>query len=276
VKPNPENLPPAATLQKRQFSLASIFILVLILCPAFVAIRDAINIATGGAKSGNFALIPFVLAYALALTLIAFRRRRIDSSDEIIRTLMWCVGRGAVFGMLYFVLLIGPVAFAEQLFTGRVFDWIFVLQVLLVGAAFGAPAGGAAWLFEQRFPGLSKSNVNGNESLDSTDPVANLIGQWGGVDALFTTQACEAVKLAELEAQKLNSEYFGTDHLLLGVLNAGELAATVLTNLNVRVETIRNEIALLVPPTPSGSRAAFPSRPQPNAQSRMHFLKRNH
>jgi len=55
----------------------------------------------------------------------------------------------------------------------------------------------------------------------------------------FTDRVRKVLKMARDEAARLNHEYVGTEHLLLGLTREGEgVAAAVLTNLNVELEEI--------------------------------------
>ncbi len=59
----------------------------------------------------------------------------------------------------------------------------------------------------------------------------------------FTPRAKKVLQLAAAEARALNHSYVGTEHLLLGLLREGEgVAAQVLRNLNVNMETTRVEV----------------------------------
>lgn len=59
----------------------------------------------------------------------------------------------------------------------------------------------------------------------------------------FTPRTKKVLQLAMAEAQSLNHTYVGTEHILLGLLREGEgIAAQVLMNLNVDLETTRMEI----------------------------------
>lgn len=58
------------------------------------------------------------------------------------------------------------------------------------------------------------------------------------------------MSLARQEAQRLNSECIGTEHILLGIIQeGGGVAATVLKNLNVDLKRIRQEVDELVKPS---------------------------
>jgi ATP-dependent Clp protease ATP-binding subunit ClpC len=63
----------------------------------------------------------------------------------------------------------------------------------------------------------------------------------------FTNRAKQVIKLAKKEAQRLNHNYLGTEHVLLGLLKLGQgIAVNVLRNLNVSYEMIRTEIEKIV------------------------------
>lgn len=59
----------------------------------------------------------------------------------------------------------------------------------------------------------------------------------------FTNRAKQVIKLAKKEAQRLNHNYLGTEHVLLGLLKLGQgVAVNVLRNLNIDFETVRGEV----------------------------------
>lgn len=63
----------------------------------------------------------------------------------------------------------------------------------------------------------------------------------------FTNRAKQVIKLAKKEAQRLNHNYLGTEHVLLGLLKLGQgIAVNVLRNLNLDYETVRAEVERLV------------------------------
>jgi ATP-dependent Clp protease ATP-binding subunit ClpC len=70
----------------------------------------------------------------------------------------------------------------------------------------------------------------------------------GFVSKLPTTpQAKRVIEHAITEARGLNHHYIGTEHLLLGLLGeTGEVAAIVLTNLGLSLESVRREVLDLV------------------------------
>jgi ATP-dependent Clp protease ATP-binding subunit ClpC len=63
----------------------------------------------------------------------------------------------------------------------------------------------------------------------------------------FTNRAKQVIKLAKKEAQRLNHNYLGTEHVLLGLLKLGQgIAVNVLRNMNLDYEAIRAEVEKVV------------------------------
>jgi ATP-dependent Clp protease ATP-binding subunit ClpC len=63
----------------------------------------------------------------------------------------------------------------------------------------------------------------------------------------FTDRARKVMALANQEAQRLNHEYIGTEHILLGIVKEGMgVAANVLKNLDVDLAKVRTEVEKLV------------------------------
>lgn len=63
----------------------------------------------------------------------------------------------------------------------------------------------------------------------------------------FTNRAKQVIKLAKREAQRLNHNYLGTEHILLGLLKLGQgVAVNVLRNLNIDFDTVHSEVEKLV------------------------------
>jgi len=62
----------------------------------------------------------------------------------------------------------------------------------------------------------------------------------------FTDGARRVVVLAQEEARLLNHDYIGTEHLLLGLVQAGEEAARALESLEVTLNAVRQEVEALV------------------------------
>ena len=67
----------------------------------------------------------------------------------------------------------------------------------------------------------------------------------------FTDRAKRVIALAQQEAQRFNSEYFGTEHMLLGLIKEGQgVGANVLKNLGVDLARVRLEVEKQVKATP--------------------------
>src|SRR5437016_2505495 len=63
----------------------------------------------------------------------------------------------------------------------------------------------------------------------------------------FTDRGRKVMQLANQEAQRLNNEYIGTEHLLLGIIREGSgSAAIILKNLDIDLPKIRMEIEKIV------------------------------
>lgn len=63
----------------------------------------------------------------------------------------------------------------------------------------------------------------------------------------FTNRAKQVIKLAKKEAQRMNHNYLGTEHVLLGLLKLGQgIAVNVLRNMNIDYEIVRLEVERLV------------------------------
>jgi ATP-dependent Clp protease ATP-binding subunit ClpC len=63
----------------------------------------------------------------------------------------------------------------------------------------------------------------------------------------FTERAQKVILLAQEEAKRLNHDYLGTEHILLGLIALGEgVAATVLINLGVDLEKVRKAVEKIV------------------------------
>jgi len=70
-----------------------------------------------------------------------------------------------------------------------------------------------------------------------------------GIDRFdkFTNRARKALHLAQEEAQRLQHDYIGTEHLLLGLIREGEgVASKVLNNLGIDLEKTRNSVESII------------------------------
>jgi len=66
----------------------------------------------------------------------------------------------------------------------------------------------------------------------------------------FTERVRKVIYLAREEAARLQHDYIGTEHLLLGVIREGEgIAAAVLNNLGLDLDRIRQEVENMVAPS---------------------------
>jgi len=64
---------------------------------------------------------------------------------------------------------------------------------------------------------------------------------------MFTDRVRMVLQKAREEAARLNHEYVGTEHLLLGLISEGKgVAVTVLTNLGVDLKDVRQKIEEIV------------------------------
>lgn len=67
----------------------------------------------------------------------------------------------------------------------------------------------------------------------------------------FTDRARKVMQLANLEAQRFNHEYIGTEHILLGLVSEGTgVGAKVLKNLDVDLRGVRAEVEKIVQAAP--------------------------
>ena len=71
----------------------------------------------------------------------------------------------------------------------------------------------------------------------------------------FTDRARKVMQLANQEAQRVNHEYIGTEHLLLGIVREESgSAAIILKNLDIDLRKIRMEIEKIVVCGPDAER----------------------
>src|ERR671914_1993091 len=63
----------------------------------------------------------------------------------------------------------------------------------------------------------------------------------------FTDRARRVVVLAQEEARRLDHDYIGTEHILLGLIQEGEgVAARALESLDISLDTVRQEIVAII------------------------------
>src|SRR6266699_3470379 len=73
-----------------------------------------------------------------------------------------------------------------------------------------------------------------------------------GMYERFTDRARKVMQLADQEARRLNHEYIGTEHILLGLVKEGSgVAANTLKNLDIDLRKIRLEIEKIVQSGPA-------------------------
>jgi ATP-dependent Clp protease ATP-binding subunit ClpC len=79
----------------------------------------------------------------------------------------------------------------------------------------------------------------------------------------FTDSARRVVVAAQEESRRLNHNYIGTEHVLLGLLYEGRgLAATVLTDFGLTLEMVRADVEEMVGPGESTPGAHIPFTPR--------------
>jgi len=70
------------------------------------------------------------------------------------------------------------------------------------------------------------------------------------IDRRFTERVRRVMHFAREEAGRLQHDYIGTEHLLLGLIREGEgVAAVVLTNIGLDIEQVRRAVEEAVPPS---------------------------
>src|ERR671927_1875583 len=75
-------------------------------------------------------------------------------------------------------------------------------------------------------------------------------------DISLTPRAKKVIELAVEEARRLNHNYIGTEHLLLGLVREGEgIAAGVLESLGVNLDKVRAQVMQVVSQSPSYSQS---------------------
>src|SRR4051812_3459920 len=73
----------------------------------------------------------------------------------------------------------------------------------------------------------------------------------------FTPNAQQTLELARAEAPRLNHDFIGTEHVLLGLLNSpASIVPNIMRRMGVDTETVRQEIAALIGPGLPAQRVA--------------------
>ncbi len=88
-------------------------------------------------------------------------------------------------------------------------------------------------------------------------------GSLWGLFEKFTERARQVVVLAQEEARRLNHNYIGTEHILLGLLREEEgLAAWVLESLDITLERVRTQVFRIVGSGEEPTPGQIPFTPQ--------------
>ena len=85
----------------------------------------------------------------------------------------------------------------------------------------------------------------------------------------FTDRARRVVVLAQEEARLLNHNYIGTEHILLGLIHAGEgVAAKALESLGISLEGVRGQVEELIGQGGSSPSGHIPFTPRFKSESK--------
>jgi hypothetical protein len=136
---------------------------------------------------------------------------------------------GVTFADLWTALAVGIAVAVVPAATGRIIEW-------RMRRALGPVRGN--W---SSFAGAARTPVDSTED----GPGAGS----GGMDRFdkFTDGARRVLTLAQDEAQRLDHNYIGTEHLLLGLVREGEgVAARVLENLGADLAKIRTAVEFII------------------------------
>ena len=80
----------------------------------------------------------------------------------------------------------------------------------------------------------------------------------------FTDRARRVVALAQEEAKRLNHNYIGTEHILLGLIREGEgVGAKALESLGISLDAVRQQVEEIIgqgQQAPSGHITCAPTR----------------
>jgi ATP-dependent Clp protease ATP-binding subunit ClpC len=80
-----------------------------------------------------------------------------------------------------------------------------------------------------------------------------LLAKWKTQQIAFTPRAQQVLAFARKEADRLNHNYIGTEHLLLAIIKLGPgVAVNVLQKMNFNLETIRKEVEKQISPDIEG------------------------
>src|ERR1700690_643251 len=100
--------PQPVVAPKRQFSLAPLFVIPVLLLPAILSAREVYNVVTKHGRSWGIDTIVFGLIYRLFFDLLSYFRRTAGIRFGWGGPLLWCGVRGSLYGLLHFSLLFLP------------------------------------------------------------------------------------------------------------------------------------------------------------------------
>ncbi len=93
----------------------------------------------------------------------------------------------------------------------------------------------------------------------------------------FTRRARRVIALAQEEAQRLNHNYIGTEHLLLGLIREGEgLAAQVLQKLGITLDEARKRVEFIIGQGKREITGEFPLTPRAKKVLHLAFEEATH
>ena len=96
---------------------------------------------------------------------------------------------------------------------------------------------------------LEKQGITSESILEQIEVLvgSNPVNVLSVEDIGFTPRTKRVIENAFIEARKLNSEYIGTEHLLVGIMREGDsVAVRIMMNLNVAPQKIYSEIVKLI------------------------------
>ena len=81
----------------------------------------------------------------------------------------------------------------------------------------------------------------------------------------YTDRARRVVVLAQEEARRLNHNYIGTEHILLGLIHEGEgVAAKTLESLGISLKAVRQQVEEIIGPGQQPLSGHYPFTPRVN------------
>ena len=90
----------------------------------------------------------------------------------------------------------------------------------------------------------------------------------------FTDRARRVVVLAQEEARRLNHNYIGTEHILLGLIQEGEgHAAKALEELNINIDGVRSEVVEIIGEGQQSPSGHIPFTPRAKKSFRAFFKR---